>query len=303
MRSHRAGFAIAAAVSLALCAAGHSRAAEALKLRPLAPVYAGFNGVGLLQPEGISCRGDKQLVVADTGNRRLVVYTVGAESISPNAEIVLTQLPRPVRVETLSDGRILALDGKLHRIARLSPSGEFLGYVDPAGVSGDVVPRSLEIDDDDRLYILDIFSERILVLDESGKLEREIAFPDEYGFFSDVAVGRGGTVYVIDSVARQAYVARKGDPALSALSGDLSDAVAFPTSLTVDRGGRLLVGDQNGGGIVVLGQDGSFLARRLDLGWKVGLVRYPSDLCIDGSGLLHVADRGNNRIQTYGILQ
>jgi len=303
MRPLRTGFGIVAAAALALFGTSVGLGADVLKLRPMAPVYTGPGGVGLLQPEGISCRGENQLVVADTGNRRLVIYTVSAESISPKSEIVLTQLPRPIRVQTQSDGQILALDGKLRRIARLSANGEFIGYLEPQGVSGEIVPRSFTIDDDDRLYLLDVFSERVLVLDAAGRVQREIAFPDEYGFFSDVAVGRSGTVYVIDSVERRVHSAIKSDEALSPLPGRFKEAAAFPTSLTVDLAGRLIVGDQNGGGIVVLGSDGSFLGRRLDRGWKVGLLRYPSDLCIDGSGLLHVADRGNNRIQTFGIVQ
>ena len=166
-----------ASMSLAVVAGSH--AAEPLKLKMMAPIYVDGKGAGIKQPEGVSCRGNA-LVVADTGNGRLLRYTIAGDNWTPSGEIVLAQLPFPTRVDVNSKGEIFALDGKSRRIVRVAASGDFLGYVASVGdVQGAVVPRSFRIDRNDNLYLLDVSSARVLVMDPSGKIQREIPFPKE----------------------------------------------------------------------------------------------------------------------------
>ena len=278
-------------------------AAEAVKLRPLAPIYVDSKGGGIRQPEGVGCSGKSLLVVADTGNGRLLTYAISGDAAVSKAEIALPQLPYPIKVQSDSKGEILALDGKSRRIVRISPSGEFKGYVDAGGVTGTVVPRSFRVDGDDTLYVLDIFSGRLIVADPSGKVLREIPFPKDAGFFSDLAVDRKGNVFLVDSAGKRVFVAKKGANEIVALTANIGEDVDFPTSIAVDDRGRLFVGDQNGGGIVVFGSDGTFRGRHLAMGWKESFLRYPSEVCITASGILYVADRGNNRVQAFLITE
>ncbi len=290
-------------LALGLSLATASFAAEAIKLRAMAPIYLGDKGTGVRQPEGVGC-GKAQLVVADTGNRRILRYAITGTSLTPVASIVLPQFPYPIRAQIDSKGTIYALDGKLLRVGRVSPAGEFLGYVDLKAVpGGTVVPRSIRIGRDDNLYLLDVFSARVLVMDPAGKVQREIAFPAEYGFFSDLAVEPGGKIFLIDSVGRRLYSASKGDSAFQAASGILDEHVYFPTSLAVDGSGTVFVIDQNGGGIVILGPDGSFRGRHLGMGWKDGFLRYPAQACIDETGNFFIANRENNRIEVLSAAQ
>ena len=57
------------------------------------------------------------------------------------------------------------------------------------------VPRSFKIDTNNNIYILDIFTGRVLVLNPEGKYQKQIPFPKDYGFFSDLAVDSKGTLY------------------------------------------------------------------------------------------------------------
>lgn len=280
-----------------------SHAAEPEKFKIMAPLYVDGKGAGIRQPEGVSCKGNS-LLVADTGNGRLLRYTSTGDAWSPGPEVVLPQLPYPIRVDMNSKGEIFALDGKLRRIARLSPAGEFQGYVDSgAGIQGTVVARSFRIDRSDQLYILDVFSARVLVLDPSGKMQREIPFPNDYGFFSDLAVDTGGNIYLIDCVRKRVFRAAKDATAITPLSDSLKENVAFPTSIATDSRGTIFVVDQNGGGIVVVGQDGSFRGRRLSMGWKEGFLRFPSQMCISENGNVFIADRGNNRVEAFLVVE
>jgi hypothetical protein len=61
--------------------------------------------------------------------------------------------------------------------------------------------------------------------------------------------------------------------------------------------------DRNGSAIVVLGQDWSFLGRISGMGWKEGLLSYPSQMCINSRGEIFVADTNNHRIQIFAMLE
>jgi hypothetical protein len=290
-----------AVLCLAICSGAD--AAEAIKFRLMAPIYVDGKGSGIKQPEGLSCRGNS-LILADTGNGRLLRYTIAGETWTPGAEIVLPQLPYPIRVEANSKGEIFALDGKLRRIARISPSGEFQGYVDYSGeLQGAVVPRSFRIDRNDNLIVLDVFSARVLVLDPSGKVQRQIPFPKEYGFFSDLAVDASGNIMFIDSLQRRVFTAAKNSQVITPLSESMKEEVYFPTAIAIDNRGTIFLVDQNGSGILVLAQDGTFRGRRLSMGWKDGFLRYPSQMCISETGNAFIADRENNRIEAFLITE
>lgn len=282
-------------------ATGSAHAGDTLKLRPIQSGYVDGKGAGLNAPEGVGSDGKSLLVVADTGNGRLVRYNIAGGSLVPGDAISLTQLPYPVRVRVNSKGEIFALDGKLRKIARISPSGEFKGYVDPTGMAGQriMVPRSLQIDSSDNLYILDVSSARVLVLDPEGKFQREIPFPKGYGFFSDFALDAGGNLFFVDSVQRKIFTAPKGTGTISPLTEILKEDFNFPVSIAADNRGNLLVVDQNGSGIAIFGLDGSYRGRQSSMGWKEGFLRYPSQICVTGNGFVFIADRGNNRIQMY----
>lgn len=291
-------------VAVAVAAAPASLAADAIRLRPTAPVYVDEKGNALKQPEGVDCDPHGRLVVADTGSGRMVLYRIAGDAVSTEGELAFPELPSPIRVAIGPKGELAVLDGKLRRIGRVSPEGKFEGYLDPdaAGVKGNVTPRSLRVDGDGNLFVLDVEGARVLVLGADGKFSREIAFPAEYGFFSDLTVDDKGSVFVVDSVERRVFVARKGAPELAPLTGSLGDEMDFPTGIVSDGLGHLLVADQNGGGIAVLALDGSFRGRQSSMGWKAGFLRYPSGLCVDRKGNLFVADRANNRVQGFVII-
>ena len=261
--------------------------------------------MGLLQPEGIGCSNPSILLVADAGNGRLVQYSFDNEIIVPMKEIRVPQVSYPIRAQVTSKGEILALDGKTRRIARISPTGDFIAYLDLMGVpqSENIVPRSFALDTKDRIYILDIFSERVLLLETSGKFLKEILFSKKPGFVSDISVDASENVYLIDSISGDVYFSAKDSKNISILSKGLKEYCDFPVSLSSDNRGHIYVVDKNGSRIVVLGRDGSFQGQQLSMGWKEGFLRYPSHICVNNKGKIFIADTGNNRIQTFTVFE
>jgi sugar lactone lactonase YvrE len=208
----------------------------------------------------------------------------------------------PLRIERLSTGELLVLDGRSRRVARVRLSGELVGFLEPRGEAlGRIEARSFAVAQEDRVLLLDVAGWRVLVLDAAGTVERSIAIPADVRFPSDVAVDGRGDAYIVDSVAQRVAVARAGETTFAPLGPPLGEDVDFPTSLAADAEGRLFLADEHGGGIVVLGRDGSFRGRPLTAGWKPGFLRYPADVCVDPRGLLFVAERGNDRVQIFEI--
>ncbi|HTG01738.1 MAG TPA: NHL repeat-containing protein [Nitrospirota bacterium] len=259
----------------------------------------------LLAPQGVACTNDNTIVVADTGNGRLLKYTYQNGVFTPASDFKIPELSSPSRVQLDSKGDIYVFDEKERQIVHLGPTGAVVSVVTPTGIPspGTYGPRSFKIDARDNMYVLDIREDRVLALNSSGAFLREIRFPKDHGFISDIAVDAGGTVYALDSVQRRIYSASSSAQMFTPLTESLKEYMLFPTSLSVDSSGMLYVTDQNGGSIIVVQSTGTVRAKLLSMGWKEGLLRYPGQTCITSSGNLFVADRDNNRIQAFLILQ
>lgn len=275
--------------------------AGAIKIKWVTSIYADASGVGLKYPEGVAC-GSDFIVVADTGNNRLVRYTYRDESVIPDAEF---SVPRsvPIIVQLNAKGDVYFLDGRERRIVKIGATGEEEGPVKPKSVpsSKEIIPKSFRIDDRGNIYILDIFSAQVLVLDADEQYLRRIPFPERFGFFSDLEIGGQGQVFLLDSVEAVVYSAAEDSKTFSPMTASLKDVMNFPVRMTIDDQGILYLVDQNGSGLGIIGQDGSFLGRKLGLGWNQSGLYYPSQSCISGNGSVFIADRNNSRVQMFMI--
>lgn len=282
-----------------------SSAAETAKFVFLSAVYVDDKGKAIKYPEGVACDNKNLLIIADTGNNRLLKYSFKDGQIQGGSEIKIPEISFPMKVQVNSKGEIFVLNDKPIRILRLSPDGEFKGYVAPEGVSAPpaFIPRSFKISGDDSMYILDILSSRVIILGPDGKFQRAVAFPPEYGFFSDLAIDPAGNMLLIDTLNSQLFIAGRDAEKFSPFSKTQKDYLDFPTNLTIDSRGLIYVIDRNGDGIGVFGKDGSFLNRQLTFGWNEGLFRYPSQICINEKGEAFIADRDNNRVQIFNIIR
>ena len=276
--------------------------AEELKFQYITSLYSDDQEVKLKQPEGVACRKNNLLIVADTGNERLVRYTFkGSPAESAAREIRVPQLKYPRQIAMNSKNEIFVLDGRQRRIIRITADGKFNGYIDPQNTpeQSAYAPISFHIDKDDNLYILDIFSEQVIALGPQGETRKRIKFPKKYGFFTDLTVDNRGRVLLLDSVDARVYSTTANSADFSAMTEGLKAYMRFPASLTIDRQGRIYLVDRNGGKIFILARDGSFLGRLSARGWKEGLLSYPSRICINDRGEIFVADTNNNRVQVF----
>jgi hypothetical protein len=293
--------AISSSLVLAAVLAGPAAVrAEGIAFVHEASIYVDAKEVPLKAPEGVACTDAGYVVVADTGNQRLVLYSYKDARLTGGNEVKLAQLTAPVRVQVSAKGDVLALDGKTRKIVKVSPTGTFDGTLEPSGLddAGKVVIGAFKIGASGAIYVLDVAGRRVLVLEASGAVKRQVEIPKEAGPVMDVAADAGGTIYVVDPVAAAVWAADKDAKAFKALTQGMKDRMSFPVYLTATKG-RLLLVDQNGNGVVLLGVDGSYQGRQLSIGWSDGLVNYPQQLCVTDAGTVFVADRYNNRIQVF----
>jgi sugar lactone lactonase YvrE len=263
-------------------------------------IYRDQADVALRSPEGVACDDRGALVVADTGNARLLTYRWKEGVLEGGAQVKLSQLPYPVRVQIDSKGVVLVLDRRARRIVRVDANGAFAGYVEAKGVSPPVTPAAFKLDRADNVHVLDVAARRVLVIAPDGSVARELPLPKGAGF-TDVEVDAGGRVYVVDAVTATVFAAEPGAAAFKPLSASLKEAISFPTYLASDDRGKLYLVDQHGNAVVKLGVDGSFQGRDLAMGWTDGAVYYPAQLCINSEGDVFLADRNNDRVQVFAI--
>ncbi|HUK66596.1 MAG TPA: NHL repeat-containing protein [Anaeromyxobacteraceae bacterium] len=286
--------------AVALCAVSMAMAARAgLTLTPGDPLYADAKGAALKEPEGVGCS-ESALVVADTGHGRLVAYEWKDGTLSGGTELKVSQVTYPVRVQLGAGGDIFVLDRKARRVAKLNHSGQFVGWVEPKNASG-VIAGAFRVGPEDHLYLLDIAENAVVVLDANATVTRKLELPRGKGLFTDISVDGAGTIYALDSVGATVWSADKSASAFKPFTKSLKEAMSFPSYITPDGKGTLFVVDQNGNGIVLVGPDGTYLGRRLAIGWNTGLVYYPTQVCFLGTGALALADRSNNRIQVFVV--
>lgn len=287
---------------LATVSVHNAHAASAVKFKPLGVAGQDSRNVPLKSPEGVAC-GPTAVLVSDTGNGRLVRYSLVNDDLKEGTEIRLSQLTYPLRAKLTPKGEALVLDGRSRRIVRVATDNSFASYLEPQNVPAPatIVTRSLTVDAGGNIYLVDIMGERLLVLDPNGVFVRQLPFPADSGYISDVAVDQQGTILILDSQKDQVFRAASNENAFKVMAKDLRNYLYYAVSIETDSRGRVFLVDQNDNGVVLLGQDGTFLGRYLNFGWKPGQIFYPSQGCLSGNDIFVIADRDNSRIQLFRL--
>jgi DNA-binding beta-propeller fold protein YncE len=262
-------------------------------------IYADEKEVAFSVPEGVACNDAGDVVVADTGNGRLVTFRYTGGALTGGKPVKVAGLVYPVRIQFDSKGNLLVLDRKSRKILRVDRQGALLGTLEIKGGASilNALPVAFKLDGADNVHVIDGVGRRLLVLDPAGAVTRQVDLPKGQGF-TDVHVDLAGTIYVVDGSDAVVWALEKGAQAFKALTPSMKDRMSFPVYITGSRGKLFLV-DQFGNGIVVLGQDGAFQGRQLAIGWGEGLLYYPAQLCLNAQGEAFVADRSNNRVQIF----
>jgi DNA-binding beta-propeller fold protein YncE len=247
----------------------------------------------------------KRLVVADTRNRRLVLYGETEGVLNVDREIKIDKsMAAPIHFVQTEDNRFVVSDPAERRIMILYPSGAVAGPIDLSKVpNGDsIMPGALALDRADKLYLVDETNRRIIIFDEKRRFLRTVK-PDDSGLrgLNDVAVDAKSNIFVLDTVGGRVYqLSPDGKPQIAfGRRGPGKEQFDFPVALAVDRRGFVYVLDQHRGTIFVFKNDGSYQATIAARGWDEGKLLYPSAIIIDDADRIYIADRNNHRVQVF----
>ena len=257
--------------------------AAALPLEPASSGYADEKGVMLRSPEGSRHR-RRHRRRGGYRQRPPVLFTFRDGKLVAGGEVRAPELGRPTRIQLDSKGNVLALDGKGRRIVRIGAGGTFAGFLQLAGIpqGNGFFPISFKIGPGDAVYLLDASSARVVVVDAAGHSSATRVAARR--LFHGHRGRRAGCRVRHRRRRAQLFLARPGTSAFAPAGRPLKDVLNFPTYLTLTAQGPIVLVDQHGNGLVVLGKDGAYLGRRLSIGWSEGLVYYPSQVCIDSRG-------------------
>lgn len=263
-------------------------------------IYDDGQGNKLVGPAGVACDGDR-IFVADSRNSRLLYYTLQDEILNLIREVKLARQVQPRTVQVGAEGEVLVYDSRAKGILRFDGSGNRLGKLQPEGVPSGarIIPKSFRVDGSGNIYLLDVYGRRVVVLDKEGVFQRQIAFPQEFGFISDLAVDGKKRIFIIDSVRSQVFSAAPDEDTFAPLSENLKEHLTYPTYMEVDTKGLLYLVDEETSTVGVLRRDGSFRGSMFNRGRKEGLLYYPSQMCVEDGSRIIIADRDNNRVQVF----
>ncbi|MEQ8789749.1 MAG: NHL repeat-containing protein [Pirellulaceae bacterium] len=219
------------------------------------------------KPSGLSFDNQGRLLVADTHYFRMLVYTPQGELLE-KFTIGGENGHLPGQFEFVTDAvqdsrgnYYISAYGEYDRIQKYSPEGKFLLQWGGHGVEpGEFIrPQSLDIDENDHLWVADACNHRIQVFDATGDEAKLVKMWGEQGT-------EPGTM-------------------------------RYPYDLQLDGQGHLYVCEFGNHRVQKFTLDGQFVAAWGVGGREEGQLYSPWALARDSQGSIHVVDSYNHRIQ------
>lgn len=187
-------------------------------------------------PHGIAISPSDDLIVADSGNHRVVVYLLPSLALR---RILVRDGWEPWDVALTRDCRLFVSDYATGVVHRFDRHFEWRASYGPF-----VKPTAIAVDAECNLYVIQEGASEVVVLDPHGKLLRTINVADEAkGKFcpTGIAVDANGNVCIADAVDRTLYVASCG-------CNEARRVRAFdgvPSGLAFDSAGNPIVLEQD----------------------------------------------------------
>lgn len=243
------------------------------------------------------------------------------------------QFAYPVALDFDSNGNLFVVDRQNQRIRKISPAGEvttFAGTGEMGAADGESTsatfyfPQGIAIADDDSVYVADSLNQKIRKITPEGIVSTfagtgvmgDLDGPGTVARFhspNGLAFDSSGNLYVADSMSHKirkistsGVVSTFAGSGTAAFADGQGTAASFnvPIGIAVDQYDRVFVSDANNNRIRLITPSGlvTTLAGTGDEGMVDGNVRiarfkYPSGLALGSSGILYVADEGNERIR------
>ena len=270
-----------------------------------------INGSGtaagsLKAPSGVAMGRGGVLVVADTGNDRIVEFDASGNLllIFGTSGAGAGQFSHPASVATDSSGAIYAADTYNFRIEKFSADGKFLlqfsSYGTGAGQVGAAYSVAASVTG--AVYVADAAYSRIEEYDSNGAFLAQFGaggqgagqFYAPYGIAADAT----GAILVADTYNNRVQKLNGSAAVLQITTFHAGDGFSLPRGVGADSASNIFVADTGKNRIVKFDSNGNYSAA-FGFSGGSGNLKAPNAVAIDGSGSVWVADAGNNRIAQF----
>ena len=209
------------------------------------------------------------------------------------------------------DGRVYVLSRGVEqlgqRVSKINLDSEFQGQFGSfGGEEGRFIwPRSIDVDQDGRVYVSDEYTNRISVFDA------ERAFRYHWGRYGDddgllsgpsgIAFDSNNNLWVVDSLNHRVQCFRQQGPFISKFGtqGSGDGELEMPWGLCIDNNQDIYVADWGNNRVQKFSPDGKLLVIFEGTSDGVGSLKGPSGVAVDSEGDVYVTDWGNHRVQIY----
>jgi len=272
---------------------------KAAGLRFLYEITGGDGENGLKEPVYATTDKQGRILVADSGNRRVAVFTArgrflheigGPKSGKP--------LSYPYGIGLLGD-RVLIADSGAGALYEYSAAGDYKKTW--LGPERGIQPAQIFITPDKTVYITDIAGKQILVFDKDSSLIKTIKSRQvSLGSPQGLAVTGDGSVWVADGGNYNVKLISPTGETRKVFDGGPRQALSMAKGLAVDSKGRIYVADTLSNVVRVFDEDGNSLAGFTAEPERKTNFNIPVGIFIDDDDKIYIADQGNNRIQVWG---
>jgi PKD repeat protein/uncharacterized protein YjiK len=214
--------------------------------------------------DGVAVDSNGNIYVADSGNHRVQVYdgdrqyvaTLGVTGVSGTDD---SHFNRPYGVAVDNSGNVYVADGENNRVQKcvvVGSGGTCVPFVGTVGEWDDGfdhfgVPRDVAVDDQGRVYVADIYNQRVQVFDSDGSYLTTIG--GQWGSSSGqmrqaaaVDVDSAGNVYIADHRNHRIQKFSPGVPGWGQVNiNGFGDRVNYAVSGLMSFGSQLYAGTYN----------------------------------------------------------
>ncbi len=267
--------------------------------RFLYEITGGDGKRGLREPVYAAADEKGRILVADSGNRRVAVFTPKGHFLH---EIGGPQSEKPLSYPYgigLLGGQVLVADPGAGALYEYSAAGDYVKTW--FGPEKGIQPAQVFITPDRSVYITDMAGKQVLVFDKEVSLIRTVRSRQvSLGSPQGLAVTADGSIWVADGGNYNVKLISPSGETKKVFDGGPSQPLSMAKGLAVDSEGRIYVADTLSNAVRVFDEDGNSLTGLRAEPDKKSNFSMPVGISIDENDKIYIADQGNNRVQVWG---
>ncbi|WP_418791994.1 hypothetical protein [Phosphitispora sp. TUW77] len=266
--------------------------------RFLFEINAKDGGTGLKEPVYAATDNQDRILVADSGNHRVAVFTSKGQFLY---EIGGTGSSKPLSYPYgigFLGSRVLVADPGAGSMYEYSGSGDYKKtWITP---EQGIRPAQIFVTSHSDVYVTDMAGKQILVFDKDSSLIKTIKSQQvPLGSPHGLAVTGDGFIWVADGGNYNVKLLSPTGETKKVFDGGPVQALSMAKGLAVDSKDRIYVADTLSNLIRVFDEDGNIITAFGTASDKKASFSLPVGIFIDNNDRIYIADQGNNRIQVW----